>query len=58
MRDYERKAIADAAFDAWHSGRNYDDAWDAAQDAMDRFQPLDRMDAEEIAERATRRRED
>jgi hypothetical protein len=55
VRDYERRAVADAAYDAWRSGRNYDDAWDAAQDAIEYYQPLDKFDAEEIAESAVKR---
>lgn len=53
MRDYERKAIADAAYDAWRfGGQNYDAAWDRAQDAVERYGPLDCFEAEDVAERA------
>jgi hypothetical protein len=55
--NYERKAIADAAYDAWRSGRDYDDAWDAAERAIDYAQPADRIEAEEVAERAVRKEE-
>lgn len=47
MRDYERKAIADAAYDAWRDGRNYDEAWDQAERIIERCEPLDRYDAED-----------
>ena len=49
MRDYERKAIAEAAYLAWLNGRNYDTAWDRAEAAVCREQPLDYLDAEAAA---------
>lgn len=55
MREYERRAVADAAYDAWRSGRDYDAAWDRAEDAMYQYGPLDAIEAEEIAERAAHR---
>ena len=48
-RDYEHRAIADAAYDAWRCGRDYDEAWDRAERAIDVYQPLDQFDAEDIA---------
>lgn len=56
MRDYERRAIADAAYDAWRSGGDYDAAWNRAEDAIDRLAPLDYIEAEEIANHAAYRR--
>lgn len=51
MRDYERKAVADAAYEAWRAGRNYDAAWDCAEAAVDRAEPYDYYDAKEAADR-------
>ena len=51
-RDYEREVIADAAYDAWRNGRNYDEAWDRAELAIDQQEPLDRYEAEDIARHA------
>lgn len=48
-RDWEREAIADAAYEAWRCGRNYDAAWDRAERAVETHQPYDRYEAEEVA---------
>jgi hypothetical protein len=56
MRDYERRAVADAAYEAYRRGGNYDDAWDRAQDAVLRGHPLDRFEAEEMAHHAAMQR--
>ena len=51
-RDYEREVIADAAYDTWRNGRDYDEAWDRAELAIDQQEPLDRYEAEDTARRA------
>ena len=51
-RRWERDAIADAAYEAWRNGGNYDDAWDRAERAIDQYQPIDKFDAEDVARRA------
>jgi len=55
MRDYEREAVADAAYEAWRSGRNYDAAWGRAESAIERAEPFDRYEAECVALRAALR---
>lgn len=35
MSHQDREAVADAAYDAWRSGRDYDRAYDAALDAVE-----------------------
>lgn len=44
-RDYERAAIADAAYEAWRCGRDYDAAWDRAERAIDDACPIDQKEA-------------
>ena len=51
-RDCERKAVADAAYAAWRSGKNYDDAWNRAERAIEQYQPYDCYEAETIALKA------
>lgn len=55
MRDYERKAIADAAYDAWYHGRNYDAAWDRAEQAVERAEPYGYWEAYDAAGQAAMR---
>jgi len=55
MRDYEREAIAEAAYQAWSSGRNYDAAWDRAEAAIERYEPCDYDEAECVATSAALR---
>lgn len=47
MRDYERKAVADAAYDAWRNGENYDSAWDRAEYAIGQYGTYSYYDAED-----------
>lgn len=53
-REMERRAIADAAYDAWRNGRNYDSAWDRAQEAMDDPREWPAYDYREAYDRALR----
>ena len=52
MRDYERKAIADAAYDAWRHGGDYDRAWDRAEEIIYQEQPTGFYEAEDILSQA------
>jgi hypothetical protein len=57
MGDRRHDAVADAAFDAWRSGRDYDSAWDRAEEAVyQECSPDDYYGSLEVAERATRPR--
>ena len=47
-REEDREAVADAAYEAWRCGRNYDAAWDRAQAAIDAKCPSDRYEAESV----------
>ncbi len=48
-RECEIKAIADAAYAAWRSGKNYDLAWNRAEEAIRHYEPYSCYEAEEIA---------
>lgn len=51
--DRRRDAIADAAYQAWRSGRDYDSAWDRAEESVyAECSPSDYYGALEVAERA------
>lgn len=48
MRDYERKAIADAAYDAWRNGGDYDYAWNRAEQVIDSYGPYSYYEAQDV----------
>ncbi len=48
MKEHERKAVADAAYDAWRNGENYDNAWDRAEYAVSQYGAYSYYEAEDV----------